>query len=134
MRAGFALVSLLACRSAVEPALVCPEKAAVVATTPVAGGRAEWCARKDGSRNGPAREYRPDGTLYKTGNYLGVRKEGLFTWYHPDGKAPMEQGTYLKNKLDGERIRWDAAGVELGREVWKAGDRMSGDLGVSPPQ
>jgi hypothetical protein len=123
----------IGCSEALPP-LVCPEKAAVVETVPVAGGRAEWCARKDGSRNGPAREYRGDGTLWKTGTYLGVRKEGLFTWYHADGKTPMEQAMYAKNKLDGERIRWDEHGVELGREVWKEGERISGDLGVPPPK
>ena len=115
------------------PPLVCPEHAAVVEIVPVAGGRAVWCARRDGTRNGPAREYRADGTLWKTGTYLGVRKEGLFTWYHADGVTPAEQAMYVKNKLDGERIRWEEDGREVGREVWKEGERVSGDVGVPPP-
>ncbi len=122
---------LLACGTA-EPDLVCPDKAAVVEVVPVAGGRAVWCARKDGSRNGPAREYRPDGTLWKTGTYLGVRKEGVFTWYHPDGATKAEQSTWAKNQRDGERIRWDEQGREIGREIWKEGERISGDAGAPP--
>jgi len=122
---------LLACADP-EPPLACPDKAEVVEIVPVAGGRAVWCARKDGSRNGPAREYRADGTLWKTGTYLGVRKEGQFTWYHPDGVTRAEQSTWAKNKLHGERIRWDEQGSELGREVWETGERISGDAGALP--
>ncbi len=121
---------LLAC-AAPAPEVACPEGAAPHEVTPVQGGRAVWCERKNGARFGPFVEYRPDGTRWKEGYFIGTRKEGTFLWYHPNGQV-MERSVWKMNKRDGERVLYDEHGTVTRSEVWAAGERVSSDPPDAP--
>jgi antitoxin component YwqK of YwqJK toxin-antitoxin module len=124
-----ALALLLACGADTgQLKLDCPDKTDQQELTPVQGGRAVWCERKNHARYGPMVEFRQDGTKWKEGWYITVRKEGKFTWYFPDGVAPEEISNWKLNKLEGERTQFDPAGKVLRHETWSAGKLVSADV------
>ena len=114
------LTLLLACSSAPAPMFTCTDRAELQDVTPLSGGRAVWCERKNGTRHGPLREFRADGSRFKDGQYHNNRKTGTWTLYHPDGST-MEEATYEAGKLHGVKVTWDAAGVESSRVEYREG-------------
>ena len=98
----------------------CTDRAELHDVTPLEGGRAVWCERKNGTRHGPFREFRADGSLFKDGQYHNNRKTGTWSLYHPSG-VKLETAEYSEGKRDGWTIAWDAKGAERKR-LWYVDD------------
>ncbi len=127
------LFTLLACGSPSPtlPEIVCTDRAELHDVSPLRGGRARWCERKNGTRHGPFTELRENGTLFKTGQYHNNRKTGAWTLYHPSGRR-MEEATYEAGELSGWRVRYDEAGTPLDRTFFVEG-RSTEPPEASPP-
>ncbi len=117
------LFLLLACGSEPAPMFTCTDRAVLHDVTPLSGGRAVWCERANGTRHGPFREFRADGSRFKDGQYHNNRKTGVWTLYHADG-TKLEEATYELGKLHGWKTTWDEAGVETSRREFVEGDAV----------
>lgn len=84
-----------------DPAHVLETKEAQVLTTYYASGgvRAE-VTYEDGRKEGPTRQFRPDGTLETEGRYRHSRMDGRWTFFRPDGSIDAARsGTYVAGEL-----------------------------------
>ncbi|MFT5460185.1 MAG: hypothetical protein ACI9K2_006702 [Myxococcota bacterium] len=91
------------------PMFTCADRSELHDVTPLSGGRAVWCERKNGTRHGPFREFRADGSRFKDGQYHNNRKTGTWALYHPSGE-PMESAEYAEGTLNGWKTVWSADG------------------------
>lgn len=106
------------------PEITCPEKAELKVSEPLVGGRKLWCERKNGTRHGPIREYRDDGTLWREGEFVNNRRQGTFTTYWPNGARKAEE-PYVDGKIDGVVRHYDASGALVAEETWVKGRRAA---------
>ena len=107
---------------------------------------AEGITRRDGKRNGPWKEYWPNGTLRAEGVYRNDQRvedwvfyrdngekeqegmyrdgqvHGLWTWWYPGGNIHRKE-RYTRGRLSGEFLELDTAGEVLVQGQYEDGQR-----------
>ena len=107
---------------------------------------AEGITLKDGRRNGPWKEYWPNGNLRAEGMYIDDERDGdwvfyrenrekeqqgryvrgsvhgLWTWWYPGGKVHRKE-RYTRGTLNGEFLELDTAGKALVKGQYKGGQK-----------
>jgi antitoxin component YwqK of YwqJK toxin-antitoxin module len=78
---------------------------------------------KNGKLNGPQKSYYESGTLYTSSEMIDGIKEGVCTWYHPNGTISSTV-TYHKDKKDGLQKLWSELGVLTKEEIYKNGELL----------
>jgi antitoxin component YwqK of YwqJK toxin-antitoxin module len=63
-------------------------------------GQLEWCARPDGVKHGPWREWNANGTPKSAGSYVDGKMEGKWQTFSEDGSLKTE-GVYKSGLKDG---------------------------------
>lgn len=86
------------------PSLSCP-----VRTDEVSDGFTQWCETKRGTKHGPYREWRSDGTLLVAGEYAYDTKDSVWLRYHKNGAVHTET-EYDEGARVGTTYVWDDDG------------------------
>ena len=100
-----------------------PKLACGDGTAPAAAPAPEstyFCAKPDGTRDGPFVALFPDGTVAIDGAYKANKLDGVWQRHYPGG-AIAEAGTYAAGEKDGEWKQLTAAGAVIGTYTMKAG-------------
>jgi antitoxin component YwqK of YwqJK toxin-antitoxin module len=79
---------------------------------------------KNPKKNGPGKEFYPNGKVMSEGPYMMNRKSGKFKEYHPNGKL-MAEGEYMNNKRNGT---WKFYNPDGSVDTNKSGYYMMGRL------
>ena len=87
------------------PALSCPSR-----TDEVRNGLTQWCETTRGTRHGPYREWRDDGTLSVAGEYLYDSTHDVWLSYHKNGVIQRES-SYMEGERIGSWYTWDTDGA-----------------------
>lgn len=97
----------------------------VVSSTTYRNGQvsAEGIVRDDGNRDGPWKEFYPDGTLRAEGTYTEGKQTGEWKYYHPDGKIEQAGRFNRQGKPDGTWKWYYPAGSLLREESYRNGLR-----------
>jgi antitoxin component YwqK of YwqJK toxin-antitoxin module len=78
----------------------CPSGSQLQGKKPPAG-QLEWCARADGVKHGPWREWAANGIPKSAGDYVDGKMEGKWQTFHEDGSLKSE-GLYKGGFKDGK--------------------------------
>jgi antitoxin component YwqK of YwqJK toxin-antitoxin module len=74
------------------------------------GYRSEYTLNAEtGEREGPARQYDPEGRLLAEENYRAGELDGLRTAYYPDGKVELTE-SYREGRFEGPYTTYDSLG------------------------
>ena len=76
--------------------------------------------KESGERDGPARQFGPDGTLLADEQYVAGKLDGLRTAYYPNGTVELEE-TYRAGQFDGPYATYDSLGNVRLRGQYTAG-------------
>lgn len=82
---------------------------------------AEGVTTEEGKREGPWKEFWPDGSLKKEGSYANGLKEGRWVFYRRSGEKEQE-GVYLNNDVHGTWTWWYADGALHREESYHKGE------------
>ena len=82
---------------------------------------AEGVTTEQGKREGPWKEFWPDGSLKSEGLYTNGLKEGKWMFYRPSGEKEQE-GVYLNDQVHGTWTWWYAGGALHRKESYSKGD------------
>jgi len=77
----------------------CPSGAQLHGNKPP-DGQLQWCARSDGVKNGPWREWHANGNAKSVGTYVDGKMEGKWQTFSEDGSLKTE-GVYTGGLKDG---------------------------------
>lgn len=76
------------------------KEAQVLTTYYASGGVRTEITYQDGRKEGPSRQFRPDGSLEAEGHFHHSRMEGPWTFFRTDGTLDLERsGTYVGGEL-----------------------------------
>ncbi len=89
----------------------------------------EGIVKEDGNRDGPWKDFYPDGTLKAEGNYDNGKQTGVWKYYHSDGKTEQTGKFNKQGKLDGTWKWYFDNGQLLREENYRNGlkDGMSSE-------
>src|SRR5688572_26521463 len=105
MRAIVAIIMLVgACSSSDEP---CGDGVQHGSGPPY--GTLSWCARSDGTKQGPWTEWHAVGTVKSNGHYVDGKMDGLWTTFRKDGRKASE-GAYQAGRKIGTWTTWNEDG------------------------
>lgn len=90
------LVGIAGCH---RDAADCPGGAQLQGQKPPAGF-VQWCARTDGAKHGPWREWHANGNPKSSGSYVDGKMEGKWQTFSDDG-ALKNEGVYKAGRKDG---------------------------------
>jgi antitoxin component YwqK of YwqJK toxin-antitoxin module len=82
---------------------------------------AEGITRKDGRKNGPWKDYWPNGTLRAEGMYVEDEREGDWVFYRESGEKE-QQGSYMNGAVHGLWTWWYAGGDIHRKERYTRGE------------
>jgi antitoxin component YwqK of YwqJK toxin-antitoxin module len=118
-----ALAAALGGAPAQPPPLACP-KGTVLRGLPPFEGYEQWCEGKDERgeprREGPARRWYDDGSLWVEESFHEGERDGPFVEYHRNGRKARE-GRWVKGKQDGPWTIWWESGALEEEAEWREG-------------
>ena len=82
---------------------------------------AEGITTKEGKRNGPWKEYWPNGMLRSEGQYVDDAREGRWVFYRESGEKE-QQGEYMSDAIHGAWTWWYPGGSIHREEAYRRGE------------
>lgn len=86
-----------------------------------------YSVAKDGTKNGPYKEYFPGGKVSVQANYSDDQLDGAYHSYYSSGKVKLATG-YRKGQLDGKNVEFTESGTILRSVSYKAGKQSGASL------